>query len=124
MRNSAVAKKLTFEDAQKIASAFGGVERSTTYGTPALKVNGNLIACIPSHKSAEPGSLAVSVDFVRRAELLETAPEIYYVKEHYLNYPVVLVRMWKIDSTALRDLLHGAWLFASAKKKARAKRNR
>jgi len=45
-------------------------EESTAYGAPALKVHGKLLARVPSHRSAEPGSLAVSIDFDNRAELL------------------------------------------------------
>ena len=112
-------RKLTFDDAVKLAQSFAGVEQSTAWGSPALKVNGKMMAVVPTHKSAEPDSLAVSVDFDRRAELIENAPEIYYVRKHYENYPVVLVRLAKIDAEALRDLLGGAWRFASAKSKRR-----
>ncbi len=112
-------KKLTFADAVTLAQAFAGVEQSTAWGSPALKVRGKLIAVVPTHKSAEPDSLAVSMDFERRAELLENAPDLYYIKPHYENYPVVLVRMAKIDAEALRDLLGGAWRFATAQKPRR-----
>lgn len=97
------------------------VEESTMYGTPALKAGGKLLACIPSHKSAEPGSLAVRVDFEQRDELIETAPDIYYLKDHYVNYPVVLVRLSRIQADALEDLLGMAWRFVTAKKKPRPK---
>jgi hypothetical protein len=36
-----------------------------------------------------------------------------------LNYPMVLVRMSRIDPSALRDLLGMAWRFVTAKKPAR-----
>lgn len=85
------------------------------YGTPALKVRGKLLACIPTNKSAEPDSVAISVDFDRRAEMLATSPDIYYLKDHYVNYPVVLVRLSRIHPDALRDLVGMAWRFASTK---------
>ena len=40
------------------------------YGLPALKVCGNLLTCLAIHKSAEPESLAVRIDFDQRAGLL------------------------------------------------------
>jgi len=116
------AKKTTFEDARGIALSFPGVEETTYWRSPAFKLRGNLVAVVPTHKSAEKDSLAVSVDLDRRAELLENAPDIYYIKEHYANYPVVLVRLAKIDQGSLRDLLSGACKFASAKKPAAKRR--
>jgi len=95
------------------------VEESTTYGSPALKIRGQLLACIPSHKSAEPDSLAVRIDFDRRADLMAVEPDVYYLKDHYVNYPVVLVRLSRIHPEALRDLLDEAWRFVSSKAPAR-----
>ena len=59
---------------RKIGLALPGVEESTAYGSPALKVRGKLLACVPSHRSAEPGSLVVRIDFDDRAELLAADP--------------------------------------------------
>ena len=104
---------------RKIALGLPGVEESTAWGAPALKVRGQWIAVIPTHKSVEPDSLAVRVDFERRAELLESAPDVYYVKDHYQNSPVVLVRMARIKSDALEGLLRMAWQAAAEKKSKR-----
>jgi hypothetical protein len=62
-----------------IGLALPGVEESTTYGLPALKIRGNLLACVPANRLAEPGSLVVRVDFDDRAELLAADPDVYYV---------------------------------------------
>lgn len=91
------------------------VEESTSYGSPSLKVRGTLLACIPVHKSAEPDSLVVRMDFDRRAELMAAAPDVYYVTDHYLTYPAVLVRLSRIHPDALRDLLGMAWRFVTTK---------
>ena len=40
------------------------------YGSPALKLDGRLLACLPIHRSAEPESLVVRTDFDQRAALL------------------------------------------------------
>ncbi len=107
--------KIDFGTVRKIALLLPNVEESTTYGSPALKVRGKLLACIPTHRSAEPGSLAVRIDFDQRAELLATAPDVYYVKDHYVNYPAVLVRLSRIHPDALQDLLAMSWRFVTAK---------
>ena len=78
---------INFDTVRKIGLRLPGVEESTAYGSPALKVRGKLLACVPTHRSAEPGSLAVRVDFDDRAELLAAAPDVYYVTDHYLNTP-------------------------------------
>jgi hypothetical protein len=108
--------KISFETAREIASRYPGVEESTAYGSPALKVRGKRLAVVPTHPSAEPGSLGIAVDFERRAELLETAPDVYYAPEHYRNYPIVLVRLARIDRDVLEGLLRMAWNFVTAKK--------
>jgi hypothetical protein len=95
-----------------------GVEEGTAYGTQALKVDGKMFACRPTHRSAEPDSLAVRIDFDQRAELIAADPDTYYVKDHYVNYPCVLVRLSRVHQDALRDLLLMAWRFVSASKRA------
>lgn len=103
-----------FDAAREIALSLPGVELSTAWGSPALKVRGQWLAVVPTHKSAEPNSLAVRVDFERRKELLESAPDVYYLKEHYVGYPTVLVRLARIERDALEGLLRMAWQAASA----------
>ncbi len=107
---------ITFDVVRKIGLALPGVEESTAYGSPALKVRGKLLACIPAHRSAEPGSLVVSVDFNDRAEMLAGAPDTYYVTDHYVPYECVLVRLSRIDTGALRDLLKMAFKFVTRKR--------
>jgi hypothetical protein len=50
-----------------------------------------------------------------RAALVEDDPDTYYLKEHYLNYSCVLVRLSRVRADALRDLVTGAYRFVSAK---------
>ena len=83
------------------------------YGAPALKIRGKLVACIASHKSAEAGSLVVRIDFEQREELVAAEPDTYYLTDHYVGYPAVLVRLSRIRADALADLLRSAWRFVS-----------
>ncbi len=108
-------RAITFDTVRQIGLALPGVEESTAYGSPALKVKGKLLACIPAHRSAEPGSLAVCVDFNDRAELLTGAPETYYVTDHYVPHESVLVRLSKVGRDQLRDLLGMAYKFVARK---------
>jgi hypothetical protein len=92
-----------------------GVEESTAYGVPALKVHGQLLAGLPSNRSAEPGSLVVRMAFDDRAELLAAEPDVYYVTDHYVGYTAVLVRLSRVNSDMLRDLLGMAYKFVTRK---------
>jgi hypothetical protein len=121
-----------FQVVRTIGLELPGVEESTMYGAPALKVRGKLLTCMASHKSAEPGSLVVRIGFDDRDALIADDPRVYYVKPHYQDYPSVLVRLALIDRDALRDLLQSAWrtVTASSTKRrprangARARRSR
>jgi hypothetical protein len=107
---------INFDTVRKIGLALPGVQASTAYGSPALKVRGKLLACVPSHRSAEPASLVVRVGLDDRAELLAADPGVYYVTDHYLNYTSVLVRLSRVTPDVLRDLLGMAHKFVTARR--------
>lgn len=115
---------IDFTMVRKLALALPDVEEGTMYGSPAVKLRGNLLACIPIHRSAEPGSLAVRIAFEDRTAMLKEAPDIYYLTDHYVNYPVVLVRLSKISADALKELLGMAWKFAASQKSKSSFRRR
>ena len=112
----------TFDVVKKIGLAMPDVEESVSRGFPVLKVHGKLLACMAIHKSAEPGSLVVRIDFDQREGLLAEAPGTYYVTDHYRNYPSVLVRLSEITTEQLRDLLRSAWQFVTAEKSRKVAR--
>ncbi|HEY7890074.1 MAG TPA: hypothetical protein VIC29_17775 [Steroidobacteraceae bacterium] len=91
------------------------MSESKIHGKPALKVRGKLLACVPVHSSAESGCAAVRIDFVQRAGLLRGSPQTYYVTDHYIPYPIVLVRLARIEENELEDLLRRSWGFVTGK---------
>ncbi len=104
---------ISFDTVRNIGLALPGVEESTAYGQPALKIHGKLLACVPANRSAEPASLMVRVDFDDRAELLAADPDVYYVTDHYVGYSAVLVRLSRVTPDVLRDLLGMAYKFVA-----------
>lgn len=76
------------------------------------------MACIPTHRSAEPDSLVLLVGFEDRDALIAEQPDLYYTKDHYLNFPSVLVRLSHVSDAVLRDLLAMSHRFVTAKSKA------
>src|SRR6266851_1617432 len=115
--------KVTFDIVREIGLALPDVEESTMYGSPALKVRGSLLTCLAINRSAEPESLVVAIDSDQRSGLLMEAPETYYMTDHYVDYPVVLVRLSQIRIDQLRDLLGSAWRFVTAQKRTASRRS-
>jgi hypothetical protein len=103
-----------FAAVRKAAAALPDVEVTTTWGAPTLKVRGKMFVCQAIHKSAEPGTLVVRMDFAQRDALIEEEPTVFYLKEHYVDYPCVLVRLSRVHPDALRDLVQTAYRFVSA----------
>jgi len=117
-------KAVAFDDVRRLALALPDVEESTSYGATSFKVRGTMIACQAINKSAEPNSLVVKIPFAQRDDLIAAEPDVYYVTDHYVGYPSVVVRLSRIHPDALRDLLGMALRFASeTKKRSRRPRN-
>ena len=104
------------------ARSLPDVEQGLTWGADALKVNGKLLACQAIHKSAEPNSIVVRIPIDQREELIASDPSVYYLTDHYVNYPSVLVRLSRIHRDSLRDLIGMAHRFVDGK--AKKKRSR
>jgi hypothetical protein len=115
---------LTFKDVRKLAAELPDVEEGTAWGVPALKLGGKLLACMASHKSAEPNTLVVRLGFDQRDAIITDSPETYYLKPHYVGYETVLVRLSRIDRESLKDLLHASWRFVNASLSKRSVRRR
>lgn len=110
----------TFETVRRVGLTFAGVEAATKYdGSPVLRVGGAFMAGVATHASAEPDTLVVRIGVEQREDLLEDAPETYYLTDYFRPHPVVLVRLARIDIDALRDLLSMSWRLTRAKGRAR-----
>jgi hypothetical protein len=114
----------TFETVRALARSLADTEEGTAWGTPTIKLRGRLLACMASHKSAEPNTLVVRVSFDQRDAMIADDPDTYYLKDHYVGYPCVLVRLSRIHPEALSDLLHAGWRFVDAKAPKRRPRAR
>jgi hypothetical protein len=103
---------VTFELVRLAAQAFPGVEDSTSYGTPALKVGGKLLARV--HQSGE--CLVLRTDLLDREILMQSDPNVFFITDHYRDYPWILVRFSAVDPSTLPDLLERAWRLVAPKK--------
>jgi len=96
----------------KLALKLPGAEESTSYGTPSVKVNGRIMSRL---RTEAEGALALRCDFIDRGMLLQAAPEVFFLTDHYLNYPMILVRLERIAPEALADLVERAWQMMETK---------
>ena len=87
-----------------------GVEEYTCYGTPGFRVNKKLIA-----RLKEDG-LTLVVRNEEREEWIRKDPVVYFITDHYLNYPSLLVNLSKVKRKDLKRLLTTAWKSRANKK--------
>ncbi|HXW74580.1 MAG TPA: hypothetical protein VEK10_07180 [Steroidobacteraceae bacterium] len=60
-------------------------------------------------------TLVLRADFLDRQILIQAAPSVFFITEHYRNYPWVLVRFSAIQERELPELLERAWRLAAPK---------
>jgi hypothetical protein len=92
--------RITPEQVRALACALPGVVEGPSYGTHGFRVGKQLFARL--HQDGE--SLVIWMDPAERAD-----PETYYITDHYLNYPWLLVRLSHVSLADLRELLADAW---------------
>jgi hypothetical protein len=103
----------TWDDVVEIGTALPGVELTTAYGTPALKVKGKFMCRLRT----DPDALVVRViDLEDRDALLQGKPRVFFSTPHYDGYPYVLVRLNLVGKRQLSELLEDAWRLRAPKR--------
>jgi hypothetical protein len=69
--------------------AFPGVEQSTSYNTPAIKLKSKLLVRLRDDNA----SIVIRVDPDDRDKLLRDRPEVFFLTDHYINYPYILAHL-------------------------------
>ena len=92
---------VTIARLKQIAGAIEGLDETTSYGTLAFKVKKKLVA-----RMREDGdTLVIAMGFVNRDLLMKAEPKVFHLKEHYLDYPYVLIHLDQITPTSLNEYL-------------------
>ena len=86
------------------ARGLPALARSTSYGTPALKI-GNQPFC----RLKDAQTLVLLCPAEQKTLLMEISPEIYFETDHYVGWPAVLVRLDVIADEELSLRLEDAW---------------
>lgn len=92
---------MTYDQIRRLALTLPNVQEGTSYGTPALKVKGNLFVRL----RPDLDSIVLRTTFDQRDHLIEEDPQTFYITDHYRDYPWTLVRLSKTTPEAMRDLL-------------------
>ncbi|HWW21750.1 MAG TPA: MmcQ/YjbR family DNA-binding protein [Steroidobacteraceae bacterium] len=100
------ALKRRYEALCALALKLPGVEISSSYRTPSIKVKGKFLGRL---RTEAEGAFAIRCDFLDRQILMQAHPAAFFVTDHYLNYPMVLVRLDQVGRRELSDLLERAW---------------
>ncbi len=109
LNQSRGAGGVTFDTVREIARELPGAVEGTSYGTPAFHVGKSLF--VRKHQDDE--SLVVKIEHHQRSMRIKADPHTFYITDHYLKYPWILVRLATVEVDDLRDLLEDAWRLAA-----------
>ncbi len=96
----------TWDDVVAIGTALPGVEESTWYRTPSLKVAGKGFARL---RAEAEGGLVVMCELDEKAALLASGDPAFFTTPHYDGYGAILVDLERVDAGQLAELIEDAW---------------
>jgi hypothetical protein len=102
----------SWADVVALGTELPGVEESTWWRTPALKVRGKSFC-----RMKEDGETLVIqvVDLEDKEALLRSDPEVFFTTPHYDGYAYVLVRLDRVGREQLAELVEDAWRLRAPK---------
>jgi hypothetical protein len=105
----------------KIALAFPGAEEVLWFKKPAVFLHGQFLTKV--HDKEEAMTFRVS-SMEMRDMMLEAEPALFYITDHYRNFPFILARLNALTPKILKELVAGraAQLAETADRGAKRKR--
>jgi len=94
---------------RQFVATLPGTSEGICYGTPGFYVQKKLLA-----RLWENGVVLV-VHTDDRDKWIQADPEVFFITDHYRNYPSVLVHLDKIDPGELKKLLTESWMQRASK---------
>ena len=95
---------------------FGWLRTRSAHATPSVKVRGKLLS---RWRTEAECALAIRCDFLDRQIMLQSRPDVFFLTDHYLNYPMILVRLEKATGKILNDVAERGWRFVAPAKLVR-----
>jgi hypothetical protein len=102
-----------WSDVVAAGRALPEVEEGTWFRTPCLRVRKKSFC-----RMKEDGETLVVrvVDLEDKDALLRSDPEVFFTTPHYDGYAYVLVRLERVDSAQLGELIEDAWRLSAPKR--------
>ena len=94
-------RKLSLAVIRRTVSALPGIEEGTSYGTPAWRYKGKLLARL--HQDGR--SIVLKVGNATRDHLLQADPKTFFITDHYIGSAMVLAHLDRLSATDLKTLL-------------------
>ncbi len=110
-----------WDEAVAFALSFPGTELSTSYGKPAVKVNGRAFL-YAGHEDKTSFGVAIDLDTVEM--LKETDPDTFWQTPHYEGWPAVLIRYDSRDPERVREIVERSYAWTAAKPKVKARKKK
>ena len=103
---------ITFDQVTAMALAFPGVEATSSFGTPSLKVKGKFMA-----RLREPDVMVLKpIEDDEQQFLMGTQPGVFFLTDHYRGWPGILIRLSKVHPQEMRELIEQSWRRLAPKK--------
>jgi hypothetical protein len=103
---------VTYDQIREMALQLPGVEEGTSYGTAAMRIKGKFFLRLKE----DSASVVFRIGFDERDLLMQTKPRVFYITDHYLGYPAVLLRLSQASRKEAADIVEMSWRFVAPKK--------
>jgi len=111
----------SWEDAVAFALSLPDTELSTSYGKPAVKVNGRAFL-FTGHEDKTSFGIGIDMDTIEM--LKETDPDTFWQTPHYEVWPAVLIRYGSADPERVRAMIVRSRDWNAARPKPRPRKKK
>ncbi len=112
-KRSRAKRGVSWEQVRALALSFPGVGEGTSYGYPALLLDGKFFSRFNQKEQA----LVVHAEEALRDALLAGKADVYFTTDHYRNYPAVLVRLSHAQLSEIAALYEAHFRVRATKKR-------
>ncbi|MEO6231949.1 MAG: MmcQ/YjbR family DNA-binding protein [Ferruginibacter sp.] len=105
----AIESYFLWEKVSSMVDGLPGVYEKLCYDTPAFYVGKKLFV-----RLKEDGTTIVVYNNERDNWIAKDA-DVFFITDHYINYPLMLVNLQNVSATDLKELLINSWQLRAAK---------